>query len=158
LGRRPLGTIAADLILTGLVLHESIWVYELSNYVSLVLGGANAFQTVQSILPVRVSTASSVPSLVKLVQVVICSFITILLLWVTKNHRLPFTKVALITTISLDVASFQWELLSQINYATEAVHQGTFLLITLVLGGLMAAALRRPLRLGLGWFDTSAVQ
>ena len=144
------------MILTGLVFYGSVWVYELSNYVSLTLEGENSFLSVQGILPVgviAVSSTSSVLSFTKPVQVVICVSVVVSLLWEVRNRQLPLTKMALFTSISLYVASFQWELLSQMNYVTEAVHQGAFFLMTVLLGALITAVLRKPMRFGFGQSD-----
>jgi hypothetical protein len=142
----------ADIVLTGLVLYASIWVYELSNYISMTLSGAKPFLSVQGIFPVgviAVLSGSPAVSLTKLVQVAICASVAVGLLWAFRNRQLPFTKIALVTAISLYIASFQWEFLPQAGYVTEAVHQGSFLIMTVLLGALVISLFRKPLHLGI---------
>lgn len=132
--------------------YGSVWIYELSNYFLLRLGGANAVLSVQGILPTgvtAVTSASALLSLTKLTQVIVCVSIAGTLLLAIRKYHLTMTKIALITIVSVFVASFQWELLSQMDYVAVVVHEELFLLLTVIFGTLMTASFYKPLRLGL---------
>jgi hypothetical protein len=150
LEKTPTKTLALDIVLSGFVFYCSIWVYELSNYFVLKMTGADVYLSIQGILPVgvtAVSTASPAFPYTKFLQVVVCASIAVATMRAIEKRDFPFTKIALITVVSMYVASLQWEILPRLSNGAEVVHEESFFLLTLLLGALAIASFGKQMRL-----------
>jgi phosphoglycerol transferase MdoB-like AlkP superfamily enzyme len=143
-----------DPILAGIVLYGSVWLYELGNSIVLLLAGGRVSFSVDGVLPVgtvAVINAVATSPYLKLAQVLICGSVIITMLSAVKGKRLLLTTVALITVLSAYFTSFQWELLSQLTYGSEASWSMMFLFLTALIGTLVIIVFGKVLLQGPGF-------
>jgi hypothetical protein len=117
-----------DILLSMTVVYFSVWLYEIGNWISLAIMGANPSLAWSGILPVGVvafSTHSGSLLDAKLIQVGM-SVGTIFILWVLTNGRFPITSVTLAGSMGIYLASIYWEMLSLTSFVPMYFHEMTY--------------------------------
>lgn len=117
-----------DILLSLMALYFSVWLYEIGNWVSLVVVGANPSLAWSGILPIGVVALSTHSGLLdaKLLQVGI-SVATIFALWMLTNRRgLPITSLTLAGSMGVYLASVYWEMLSLTSFVPMYIHETTY--------------------------------
>jgi len=142
--------VALDLLLAVLVLYASFWVYEVGNYLSLMLSGANVALVISGILPVgtiAVSTSHSwMPTAVaKLLQVAFSALPMLLVAHRARSTRFSLVEGAAICVIGLFGASFYWESLTLVSTLSLGVHEILYVAMAIAVQfGLMRAMKYSP--------------
>ncbi|MDA4118808.1 MAG: hypothetical protein OK455_10765 [Thaumarchaeota archaeon] len=139
-----------DLLLAVLVLYASFWVYEIGNYLSLMLSGGNAALDVSGILPVGTTAVSTshtwMPTaLAKMIQVAFS--VSLMLLVARRARRMHFSVLegAAICVISLFGASLYWESLTLVSMLSLEAHEILYIAATVAVQfGLMRAMKYSP--------------
>ena len=110
------------------ILYVSVWIYEISNYLAMSLGGAQASLVIQGFLPVGVMAASANAGnfLVKSVQVLISVSILLALFVGIKGRATPLTRLTTIGMVSVFMASSYWEALDLLGVVPLAIHEAIF--------------------------------
>ena len=107
-------------------LFVAFWIYEIANWFSLALAGANPTLTWSGILPVGVIAVAPHSGGfldAKLFQVGICVG-TMLSLWTLANRfRLKLTRVTIAGLTGIFIASLYWEMLSVAAFVPMYVHE-----------------------------------
>ena len=118
----------ADLLLSMAALYSSFWIYELANYFSLVMIGANASLITLGVLPIGTTGISAQPGhvplvLAKVVQVAISALPMFFLAMGARAKGLTLLQGSSTCLLSLFLASFYWEWLSQITEMSYGLHE-----------------------------------
>lgn len=123
---------ALDVCLSLLFLYLGVWLYELGNYLALLLSGAQVTFVLSGVLPAGVVAVggSSLPGVAKLLQVAVATGV-LAPVYVVLRRSLSFTPLALLTLMAIYLTSFYWEFLSLVGTLPLALHEGLFTLLSL---------------------------
>jgi hypothetical protein len=121
--------LIVDLAASTAVLFGAVWIYEISNWISLGLQGYPASISIAGALPLGVVSVSPVgPSpLTKGLQVAIAVGLLLPALIGFARARLLVAEAFVLSTAGVYLASFYWEMLSVLTVLPIAVHTGIFL-------------------------------
>lgn len=142
--------VALDLSFAGFFLYIGLWVYELSNWVSLTLLGCQSTLSLSGLFPAGVSGVSTVQGdlvLAKPLQIAVSVGAVLLLLLLLHRFNLPVTKLIMIGTASAYFATAYWEALSFSWIPTTPTGQGLFAVLNALAMLLLTFAVQKLARL-----------
>lgn len=118
-----------DLLAAGGLLYCASWIYELGNLVTLSLFASQATLVMVGPVPIAVTAVSagtSVPLLVKPLQVGLTSGAMFALFWAVRARKLPISEAVSITMVAIFLASGYWEMLSLLSSLSYGIHLAIF--------------------------------
>lgn len=114
-----------DISVCAALLYAAVWIYELANYLSLLMVASQTSLVFSSIVPIGVSgsiSGGSMLMLVKPAQIALATVAMLALFWMVRSMKLRLSSSVAMTMISVYLASAYWELLSSIGPLSYEVH------------------------------------
>ncbi len=143
-------SLCGDAIAAAAFMSGAIFLYEFGNYLAFLIAGYGVTVSFVGLWPMGVSVvpggAVAAPW-VKLLQVAFCITIVAASERAIRRFSLTLTKLAMVATLGMFVASLQWELLSQIALVGGAGHAALFVAIALITSGSLVGLFRDELGL-----------
>jgi hypothetical protein len=125
--------ILADFAGAASIVYLSVWLYELANWLSLIIVGVNPTLVMAGLLPggvMGVTSNSSVLALAKPLQTVISISAIGIIFACLRKRQLPATRFAVLCAASIYSASVYWELLSMLSFIPLMLHEAAFLALS----------------------------
>ncbi len=124
-----------DVALLPVLLFLSVWIYELSNYAVMTLGGYQGTLIVQGVLPaglVAVGQGSAPFVFAKPLQVLMATGLVLPLYLGLRRTRMHLSLLASASIMAIYLSSFYWELLSLVGPLPLPIHETLFTVISVL--------------------------